>query len=60
MFLGIPASELVALGVKVTILTLVSYYASNLMIELLNPRDKKTRENVSNSLENLSDEAYLI
>lgn len=47
MYLGIPASELITLGIKATILSLVSYYASNYMLEMINPRDKKTRENVS-------------
>lgn len=46
--MGLQVGEWVALGVKVTIISLMSYYASNYMLEMLEPRDRKKRmENVS-------------
>ena len=47
MFLGLQVSDWLALGVKVTIVSLLSYYASNYMLEMLDPRDRKKMENVS-------------
>ena len=47
MFLGVPAQEWFALGIKLSIVTLVSYCASSYMLDLMQGRDKKSRDAVS-------------
>lgn len=58
MFMGLQMSDWIALGVKVTIISLMSYYASNYMLEILEPRDRKKRmENVSEQVRALCGES---